>query len=149
MVGMRSVEEGVMWSMRCFFFSSRRRHTRCREVSWARRCVQETVSTQSTWGRKKFHEEVKGELRSISSIYEKDKDFAVMRRNINEAFTQQFEEGFQNYLDGNWNQAVENMKKALVVNPTDGPTITLLNYMENRNCQAPITWIGVRELTEK
>eukprot|EP00831_Metopus_contortus_P016435 TRINITY_DN16893_c0_g1_i1.p4 TRINITY_DN16893_c0_g1~~TRINITY_DN16893_c0_g1_i1.p4 ORF type:complete len:115 (-),score=35.95 TRINITY_DN16893_c0_g1_i1:174-518(-) len=33
-----------------FFFSSRRRHTRCREVSWARRCVQETVSTQSTWG---------------------------------------------------------------------------------------------------
>eukprot|EP00831_Metopus_contortus_P034115 TRINITY_DN27251_c0_g1_i2.p1 TRINITY_DN27251_c0_g1~~TRINITY_DN27251_c0_g1_i2.p1 ORF type:complete len:153 (-),score=42.72 TRINITY_DN27251_c0_g1_i2:10-438(-) len=27
----------------CFFFSSRRRHTRCREVSWARRCVQETV----------------------------------------------------------------------------------------------------------
>eukprot|EP00831_Metopus_contortus_P057451 TRINITY_DN49863_c0_g1_i1.p1 TRINITY_DN49863_c0_g1~~TRINITY_DN49863_c0_g1_i1.p1 ORF type:complete len:110 (+),score=29.85 TRINITY_DN49863_c0_g1_i1:1-330(+) len=27
-----------------FFFSSRRRHTRCREVSWARRCVQETES---------------------------------------------------------------------------------------------------------
>eukprot|EP00831_Metopus_contortus_P055211 TRINITY_DN46630_c0_g1_i1.p2 TRINITY_DN46630_c0_g1~~TRINITY_DN46630_c0_g1_i1.p2 ORF type:complete len:124 (+),score=25.64 TRINITY_DN46630_c0_g1_i1:76-447(+) len=26
-----------------FFFSSRRRHTRCREVSWARRCVQETA----------------------------------------------------------------------------------------------------------
>eukprot|EP00831_Metopus_contortus_P035131 TRINITY_DN2797_c0_g1_i2.p3 TRINITY_DN2797_c0_g1~~TRINITY_DN2797_c0_g1_i2.p3 ORF type:complete len:102 (-),score=25.42 TRINITY_DN2797_c0_g1_i2:67-372(-) len=29
-----------------FFFSSRRRHTRCREVSWARRCVQETVFPQ-------------------------------------------------------------------------------------------------------
>eukprot|EP00831_Metopus_contortus_P070965 TRINITY_DN64907_c0_g2_i3.p1 TRINITY_DN64907_c0_g2~~TRINITY_DN64907_c0_g2_i3.p1 ORF type:complete len:318 (-),score=61.41 TRINITY_DN64907_c0_g2_i3:124-1077(-) len=28
-----------------FFFSSRRRHTRCREVSWARRCVQETASS--------------------------------------------------------------------------------------------------------
>eukprot|EP00831_Metopus_contortus_P046177 TRINITY_DN37066_c0_g1_i1.p2 TRINITY_DN37066_c0_g1~~TRINITY_DN37066_c0_g1_i1.p2 ORF type:complete len:181 (-),score=17.28 TRINITY_DN37066_c0_g1_i1:188-730(-) len=28
--------------MLLFFFSSRRRHTRCREVSWARRCVQET-----------------------------------------------------------------------------------------------------------
>eukprot|EP01015_Nassula_variabilis_P028178 TRINITY_DN5862_c0_g1_i3.p1 TRINITY_DN5862_c0_g1~~TRINITY_DN5862_c0_g1_i3.p1 ORF type:complete len:309 (-),score=94.27 TRINITY_DN5862_c0_g1_i3:62-988(-) len=26
----------------CFFFSSRRRHTRCSGVSWARRCVQET-----------------------------------------------------------------------------------------------------------
>eukprot|EP00831_Metopus_contortus_P025111 TRINITY_DN21731_c0_g1_i4.p5 TRINITY_DN21731_c0_g1~~TRINITY_DN21731_c0_g1_i4.p5 ORF type:complete len:102 (+),score=26.84 TRINITY_DN21731_c0_g1_i4:3-308(+) len=31
-----------------FFFSSRRRHTRCREVSWARRCVQETGSGHST-----------------------------------------------------------------------------------------------------
>eukprot|EP00831_Metopus_contortus_P015982 TRINITY_DN16654_c0_g1_i1.p4 TRINITY_DN16654_c0_g1~~TRINITY_DN16654_c0_g1_i1.p4 ORF type:complete len:105 (+),score=27.53 TRINITY_DN16654_c0_g1_i1:28-342(+) len=32
------------WIRLCFFFfSSRRRHTRCREVSWARRCVQETV----------------------------------------------------------------------------------------------------------
>eukprot|EP00831_Metopus_contortus_P085342 TRINITY_DN9905_c0_g1_i9.p1 TRINITY_DN9905_c0_g1~~TRINITY_DN9905_c0_g1_i9.p1 ORF type:complete len:172 (-),score=57.71 TRINITY_DN9905_c0_g1_i9:65-580(-) len=29
-----------------FFFSSRRRHTRCREVSWARRCVQETARIQ-------------------------------------------------------------------------------------------------------
>eukprot|EP00831_Metopus_contortus_P062254 TRINITY_DN54315_c0_g1_i1.p2 TRINITY_DN54315_c0_g1~~TRINITY_DN54315_c0_g1_i1.p2 ORF type:complete len:114 (-),score=40.95 TRINITY_DN54315_c0_g1_i1:110-451(-) len=38
----------------CFFFSSRRRHTRCREVSWARRCVQETVSTQSTWVFEQF-----------------------------------------------------------------------------------------------
>eukprot|EP00831_Metopus_contortus_P017359 TRINITY_DN17318_c0_g1_i2.p2 TRINITY_DN17318_c0_g1~~TRINITY_DN17318_c0_g1_i2.p2 ORF type:complete len:105 (-),score=45.90 TRINITY_DN17318_c0_g1_i2:145-459(-) len=47
---------GVFFEFMCFsvffffFFSSRRRHTRCREVSWARRCVQETVSTQSTWG---------------------------------------------------------------------------------------------------
>eukprot|EP00831_Metopus_contortus_P024610 TRINITY_DN21424_c0_g1_i2.p3 TRINITY_DN21424_c0_g1~~TRINITY_DN21424_c0_g1_i2.p3 ORF type:complete len:101 (-),score=41.34 TRINITY_DN21424_c0_g1_i2:444-746(-) len=41
-----------------FFFSSRRRHTRCREVSWARRCVQETdaeyMGTQSTWAFQKF-----------------------------------------------------------------------------------------------
>eukprot|EP01015_Nassula_variabilis_P026916 TRINITY_DN5435_c0_g3_i1.p2 TRINITY_DN5435_c0_g3~~TRINITY_DN5435_c0_g3_i1.p2 ORF type:complete len:112 (+),score=49.24 TRINITY_DN5435_c0_g3_i1:30-338(+) len=36
--------------MGMIFFSSRRRHTRCSGVSWARRCVQETVSTQSTWG---------------------------------------------------------------------------------------------------
>eukprot|EP00828_Plagiopyla_frontata_P010525 TRINITY_DN15638_c0_g1_i1.p2 TRINITY_DN15638_c0_g1~~TRINITY_DN15638_c0_g1_i1.p2 ORF type:complete len:130 (+),score=27.68 TRINITY_DN15638_c0_g1_i1:7-396(+) len=34
-----------------FFFSSRRRHTRFLPVSWARRCVQETGSTQSTWAQ--------------------------------------------------------------------------------------------------
>eukprot|EP00831_Metopus_contortus_P077365 TRINITY_DN7247_c0_g1_i1.p1 TRINITY_DN7247_c0_g1~~TRINITY_DN7247_c0_g1_i1.p1 ORF type:complete len:209 (+),score=24.38 TRINITY_DN7247_c0_g1_i1:28-654(+) len=44
---LRGRESGIQYG---FFFSSRRRHTRCREVSWARRCVQETVSTQSTWG---------------------------------------------------------------------------------------------------
>eukprot|EP00828_Plagiopyla_frontata_P012830 TRINITY_DN1741_c0_g2_i2.p2 TRINITY_DN1741_c0_g2~~TRINITY_DN1741_c0_g2_i2.p2 ORF type:complete len:272 (+),score=43.21 TRINITY_DN1741_c0_g2_i2:35-850(+) len=39
-----------MFASMFFFFSSRRRHTRFLPVSWARRCVQETVSTQSTWG---------------------------------------------------------------------------------------------------
>eukprot|EP01015_Nassula_variabilis_P025839 TRINITY_DN5093_c0_g1_i6.p1 TRINITY_DN5093_c0_g1~~TRINITY_DN5093_c0_g1_i6.p1 ORF type:complete len:317 (-),score=53.94 TRINITY_DN5093_c0_g1_i6:63-1013(-) len=38
---------------RIFFFSSRRRHTRCSGVSWARRCVQET----GTWGIQKINEE--------------------------------------------------------------------------------------------
>eukprot|EP00831_Metopus_contortus_P007529 TRINITY_DN1287_c0_g1_i9.p3 TRINITY_DN1287_c0_g1~~TRINITY_DN1287_c0_g1_i9.p3 ORF type:complete len:114 (+),score=37.29 TRINITY_DN1287_c0_g1_i9:90-431(+) len=33
-----------------FFFSSRRRHTRCREVSWARRCVQETALFSVIYG---------------------------------------------------------------------------------------------------
>eukprot|EP01015_Nassula_variabilis_P035629 TRINITY_DN8997_c0_g1_i5.p2 TRINITY_DN8997_c0_g1~~TRINITY_DN8997_c0_g1_i5.p2 ORF type:complete len:181 (+),score=32.66 TRINITY_DN8997_c0_g1_i5:25-567(+) len=41
----------MQYIMLFFFFSSRRRHTRCSGVSWARRCVQETVSTQSTWGK--------------------------------------------------------------------------------------------------
>ena len=30
---------GAAAGARLAFFSSRRRHTRCREVSWARRCV--------------------------------------------------------------------------------------------------------------
>eukprot|EP00831_Metopus_contortus_P059038 TRINITY_DN51089_c0_g1_i1.p2 TRINITY_DN51089_c0_g1~~TRINITY_DN51089_c0_g1_i1.p2 ORF type:complete len:127 (+),score=45.72 TRINITY_DN51089_c0_g1_i1:19-399(+) len=37
-----------------FFFSSRRRHTRCREVSWARRCVQETGINAEYMGEKKI-----------------------------------------------------------------------------------------------
>eukprot|EP00831_Metopus_contortus_P029280 TRINITY_DN24104_c0_g1_i1.p1 TRINITY_DN24104_c0_g1~~TRINITY_DN24104_c0_g1_i1.p1 ORF type:complete len:103 (-),score=19.34 TRINITY_DN24104_c0_g1_i1:134-442(-) len=38
----RLVKLCIFGALGCFFFSSRRRHTRCREVSWARRCVQET-----------------------------------------------------------------------------------------------------------
>eukprot|EP00831_Metopus_contortus_P055022 TRINITY_DN46426_c0_g1_i1.p3 TRINITY_DN46426_c0_g1~~TRINITY_DN46426_c0_g1_i1.p3 ORF type:complete len:101 (+),score=43.33 TRINITY_DN46426_c0_g1_i1:45-347(+) len=53
----------VFWCF--FFFSSRRRHTRCREVSWARRCVQET----GTWVFEKLKEKyTKGSL----SLYDFD-----------------------------------------------------------------------------
>eukprot|EP00831_Metopus_contortus_P022365 TRINITY_DN2021_c0_g3_i1.p1 TRINITY_DN2021_c0_g3~~TRINITY_DN2021_c0_g3_i1.p1 ORF type:complete len:339 (-),score=75.99 TRINITY_DN2021_c0_g3_i1:26-1042(-) len=41
------------WFICFFFFSSRRRHTRCREVSWARRCVQETGINAEYMGREK------------------------------------------------------------------------------------------------
>eukprot|EP00831_Metopus_contortus_P055855 TRINITY_DN47422_c0_g1_i1.p1 TRINITY_DN47422_c0_g1~~TRINITY_DN47422_c0_g1_i1.p1 ORF type:complete len:123 (+),score=27.88 TRINITY_DN47422_c0_g1_i1:28-369(+) len=49
---------GLVVVQRVFFFSSRRRHTRCREVSWARRCVQETAISQivSTNASKQFEE---------------------------------------------------------------------------------------------
>eukprot|EP00831_Metopus_contortus_P003049 TRINITY_DN11131_c0_g1_i2.p2 TRINITY_DN11131_c0_g1~~TRINITY_DN11131_c0_g1_i2.p2 ORF type:complete len:108 (+),score=32.12 TRINITY_DN11131_c0_g1_i2:97-420(+) len=40
-----------------FFFSSRRRHTRCREVSWARRCVQETGINAEYMGRAPYDAE--------------------------------------------------------------------------------------------
>eukprot|EP00831_Metopus_contortus_P084087 TRINITY_DN9458_c0_g1_i1.p3 TRINITY_DN9458_c0_g1~~TRINITY_DN9458_c0_g1_i1.p3 ORF type:complete len:146 (-),score=47.27 TRINITY_DN9458_c0_g1_i1:69-506(-) len=49
-----------------FFFSSRRRHTRCREVSWARRCVQETGSDEVWIGVKdQTNLEIAGSLRNI------------------------------------------------------------------------------------
>eukprot|EP00831_Metopus_contortus_P083166 TRINITY_DN914_c0_g1_i8.p1 TRINITY_DN914_c0_g1~~TRINITY_DN914_c0_g1_i8.p1 ORF type:complete len:258 (-),score=75.85 TRINITY_DN914_c0_g1_i8:4-777(-) len=54
-----------------FFFSSRRRHTRCREVSWARRCVQETVSTQSTWDMSK-HQLLEGYVKDVLKAFAND-----------------------------------------------------------------------------
>eukprot|EP00831_Metopus_contortus_P036623 TRINITY_DN28940_c0_g1_i1.p1 TRINITY_DN28940_c0_g1~~TRINITY_DN28940_c0_g1_i1.p1 ORF type:complete len:172 (-),score=70.03 TRINITY_DN28940_c0_g1_i1:153-668(-) len=54
-----------------FFFSSRRRHTRCREVSWARRCVQETginaeymgIQMDDTMSTKDFLEKIAIDLK--------------------------------------------------------------------------------------
>eukprot|EP00831_Metopus_contortus_P039137 TRINITY_DN30698_c0_g1_i1.p3 TRINITY_DN30698_c0_g1~~TRINITY_DN30698_c0_g1_i1.p3 ORF type:complete len:107 (-),score=26.69 TRINITY_DN30698_c0_g1_i1:166-486(-) len=47
---LRVLDQSEVGFVVVFFFSSRRRHTRCREVSWARRCVQET----GTWGHNAF-----------------------------------------------------------------------------------------------
>eukprot|EP00831_Metopus_contortus_P080185 TRINITY_DN8145_c0_g1_i1.p2 TRINITY_DN8145_c0_g1~~TRINITY_DN8145_c0_g1_i1.p2 ORF type:complete len:119 (-),score=28.24 TRINITY_DN8145_c0_g1_i1:486-842(-) len=48
-----------------FFFSSRRRHTRCREVSWARRCVQETGINAEYMGINKM----KNDFEKLSEPY--------------------------------------------------------------------------------
>eukprot|EP00831_Metopus_contortus_P021561 TRINITY_DN19663_c0_g1_i3.p1 TRINITY_DN19663_c0_g1~~TRINITY_DN19663_c0_g1_i3.p1 ORF type:complete len:129 (+),score=10.67 TRINITY_DN19663_c0_g1_i3:46-432(+) len=49
-----------------FFFSSRRRHTRCREVSWARRCVQETVPRPTLGPARIFSRNYNPDYRSLT-----------------------------------------------------------------------------------
>eukprot|EP01016_Furgasonia_blochmanni_P042246 TRINITY_DN5590_c0_g1_i7.p2 TRINITY_DN5590_c0_g1~~TRINITY_DN5590_c0_g1_i7.p2 ORF type:complete len:100 (-),score=15.77 TRINITY_DN5590_c0_g1_i7:132-407(-) len=46
-----------------FFFSSRRRHTRQESVSWARRCVQETVS--HVFAKNRQHNQLKDNVHCI------------------------------------------------------------------------------------
>eukprot|EP00831_Metopus_contortus_P037931 TRINITY_DN29872_c0_g4_i1.p1 TRINITY_DN29872_c0_g4~~TRINITY_DN29872_c0_g4_i1.p1 ORF type:complete len:237 (+),score=19.59 TRINITY_DN29872_c0_g4_i1:83-793(+) len=75
-----------------FFFSSRRRHTRCREVSWARRCVQETGLEQlkahewetfckldensSSWGTD-LMENVRADIQKYLASLEKNQKYAL------------------------------------------------------------------------
>ncbi len=99
--------------------------------------------------RKTFHTQVKSETKTTYSIYESDKDLEVMRAGVNQGFVKQYQEGYANYVSGNWNQAIENFRKALVLRPNDGPTMTLLSYMEAHNGMSPPTWKGFRVLTEK
>eukprot|EP00831_Metopus_contortus_P020770 TRINITY_DN19193_c0_g1_i1.p1 TRINITY_DN19193_c0_g1~~TRINITY_DN19193_c0_g1_i1.p1 ORF type:complete len:160 (-),score=53.81 TRINITY_DN19193_c0_g1_i1:156-635(-) len=55
----------MWWSFVFFFFSSRRRHTRCREVSWARRCVQETDQRRVHGNRLNGMAEIKKLVESV------------------------------------------------------------------------------------
>eukprot|EP00831_Metopus_contortus_P047525 TRINITY_DN38374_c0_g1_i1.p1 TRINITY_DN38374_c0_g1~~TRINITY_DN38374_c0_g1_i1.p1 ORF type:complete len:153 (+),score=63.42 TRINITY_DN38374_c0_g1_i1:62-520(+) len=68
-----------------FFFSSRRRHTRCREVSWARRCVQETGINAEYMGI--FKNSIKGYSYDIELIRDqlielKEKLGVIQKENI-------------------------------------------------------------------
>eukprot|EP00831_Metopus_contortus_P056745 TRINITY_DN48807_c0_g1_i1.p5 TRINITY_DN48807_c0_g1~~TRINITY_DN48807_c0_g1_i1.p5 ORF type:complete len:120 (-),score=46.02 TRINITY_DN48807_c0_g1_i1:189-548(-) len=65
-----------------FFFSSRRRHTRCREVSWARRCVQETGEKQRGEGKRiKKHGKRKTMSRTIRQVKEEREERVQRMRN--------------------------------------------------------------------
>lgn len=72
------------------------------------------------------------------------------------AFLEKFSKGFGAYTDGYWGEArtlleecrtLRRNKKGGVVE--DGPSTTLLDYMQTMNFKAPQDWRGFRELTEK
>lgn len=60
-----------------------------------------------------------------------------------------FHSGIEDYLGGKWTEAREKFKEGLLTKPNDGPTITLMNFMETLGFKAPVDWKGYRELTEK
>ncbi len=89
-------------------------------------------------------------------VFEMDDDLLMLRAHVKENFTTQFSEGIKVYLEGDWTAAkklLETANKTMTeAAPTlggDGPCITLLNYMEARNWQAPSDWAGYRPLTSK
>lgn len=60
-----------------------------------------------------------------------------------------FAEGFREYIQGEWEVAYHVFEKCLELNPKDGPTKTLMHYIEDYNLQAPDDWEGYRKLTSK
>lgn len=64
-------------------------------------------------------------------------------------FYDKFREGFKNYVEGKWDSAYKFFKDAYYLDPSDGPTKTLLNFIKSRNKTAPENWKGYRELTSK
>jgi hypothetical protein len=77
-------------------------------------------------------------------------------RGYTQEFLDKFGVGYQHYLDGKWKEAKAVLTEALTMRKDaagntveDGPTASLLRVMAEDNFQAPSTWKGFRELTEK
>ncbi len=101
-------------------------------------------------GKKKlFLAELKQDKKASSRLFLEDRDILTMRSRITPEFVAYFKEGYSNYVSGDWNQAVECFRKALLLRPKDGPTLTLMAYMESKKFRPPIPWYGYRELKEK
>jgi class 3 adenylate cyclase len=61
----------------------------------------------------------------------------------------QFAQGIQAYLDGDWMLARDSFDYSLSMDSDDAPAQTLLEYMNAYNFQAPPDWKGFRPLTSK
>ncbi len=64
-------------------------------------------------------------------------------------FYTSFEDGLSEYIDGNWDEAYQNLLKARYLYKNDGPTKTLLDFIKANKCIKPHNWKGYRELTSK
>ena len=73
----------------------------------------------------------------------------LLKKNKSNMFYQYFEDGFGDYIDGEWKDAALNLEKARYLDKSDGPTKTILDYIKSLNLIPPDNWDGYRVLTSK
>ena len=109
----------------------------------------ETKVVSKMRGEKLRKDAMEGEVR-ISDYFETDPDLRKMRSTIPNEFLKEFKIGLQLYLAGEWEPAVQSFKRAQEVKAMpDGPSLTLIEFINEQGGRAPPDWPGYRELLEK
>ena len=84
-----------------------------------------------------------------------NQDLLDMRQGMDPTWRPTYDEGVVAYLEGDWDRARSTLLKAQNLNPSDGPTKSLLKQMEARDNICPKDWKregeqrGFRQLTSK
>jgi hypothetical protein len=73
----------------------------------------------------------------------------LLNNNKSDMFYTFFEDGFNDYIDGEWRDAAISLEKARYLDKSDGPTKTILNYIKSLGLKPPDNWDGYRVLTSK
>lgn len=85
-----------------------------------------------------------GEI-DVALLFQTDVDLLEMRQMFPQVFFDVFNEGFKNFLKGDFKRArkmlmqVEFIKKSV-----DGPTKVLMDFMKETNFEKPENWPGYR-----
>ena len=94
-------------------------------------------------------------LDDAGDVFDEDCDVLDLRKHVTEEFLTAFNKGITAYLAGEWlvskialEESNELMKKVPGFS-CDGPSATLLEYMNARDWKAPADWDGFRPLTSK
>ena len=73
-----------------------------------------------------------------------------MKQGISDLFLKEFAKGLKSYFEGNWEVALDCFRLAEQLrNGWDGPSRTLIEFIEEEGGVAPPNWPGYRELHEK
>lgn len=82
------------------------------------------------------------------TMFDQSQEIAMMRRRSSTEFLQQFNMGYANFFEGEWQVAKRLLEKTrFMCNIEDGPSEALLRFMEQKNkFVAPPNWTGVHDL---
>lgn len=94
-------------------------------------------------------EKNKNSIMKASILFEIDENLVKITYNILESPRTAFKQGFDSYINGNWEDCRIHMEQSLSSNHKDGPTLTILNFIKGYNFKAPNNWPGYRELIDK
>lgn len=89
------------------------------------------------------------EYGSVTEIILEKQSFRELIRVRDSNFLDSWEKGIDSYKKGDWVSAKMFFTTCKNIDPEDGPTATLLNYINGRNLKPPEGWKGVRELQSK
>ena len=87
---------------------------------------------------------VKGEMNTASLFY-KDKRISDVCYLMDEAYYEIWEKGVNEYLEGNWEKALEHINKTLDYKREDKPNQMLLQYIHSFDDKCPKNWKGYRD----
>eukprot|EP00929_Paragymnodinium_shiwhaense_P022827 TRINITY_DN14467_c0_g1_i1.p1 TRINITY_DN14467_c0_g1~~TRINITY_DN14467_c0_g1_i1.p1 ORF type:complete len:983 (-),score=183.02 TRINITY_DN14467_c0_g1_i1:298-3246(-) len=85
---------------------------------------------------------------SMASYFQTNPDIAAMRFRYTLEFIHIFDNGLQNYLEGEWGVAERLLRRtSTLLGVEDGPSLALLRYMARFNYCTSDSWCGVREIS--
>lgn len=86
---------------------------------------------------------------SVLELFTKSNKIERMRRKYTAEFMGKFKKAVEGYGEGRWMEAGQGLRECMDLIPTDGPSRTLLLYMQSLHHQPPPNWHGFRNLSTK
>ena len=84
----------------------------------------------------------------ISDCFDNLAEIKSMREPFGKLWYQTYNNAFNNYVKGNWDDAVNGFKKILEIKSDDKPTKNILEFMEETNFKPPKDWKGYKHFDE-
>lgn len=86
---------------------------------------------------------------NVHELFTQSEKLAKMRSGFGPEFFRAHKEAMVHYIEGRWLEAKDVFYRCLRLVPMDGPSLTVLHFMEKWGFQHPEGWDGVRVLASK